>query len=48
MLKILGNIYLDIFKAGYPGGVVLLKVTGKEKCNWTESQTITSTDSEGK
>ncbi|CAD8048118.1 unnamed protein product [Paramecium sonneborni] len=45
---ITGNIYLDIFKAGYPGGVVLLKVTGKEKCNWTESQTITSTDSEGK
>ncbi|CAD8136300.1 unnamed protein product [Paramecium pentaurelia] len=45
---ITGNIYLNIFKDGYPGGVVLLKVSGKEKCHWTESYSHTTTGADGK
>lgn len=28
---------MNIFRDGFPGRVVLLKVTGKEKCHWTET-----------
>lgn len=39
---------MNIFKDGYPGGVVLLKVSGKEKCHWTESYSHTTTGADGK
>lgn len=35
----LGNIYLNVFREGFPGRVISLKVTGKEKCYWTEART---------
>ncbi|CAD8213684.1 unnamed protein product [Paramecium pentaurelia] len=44
---VLGNIYLNVIRDGFPGCGVYLRVLGKEKCKWTETSTSTSTDSEG-
>ncbi|CAD8175687.1 unnamed protein product [Paramecium pentaurelia] len=42
-----GNIYLNVVRDGYPGCIVYLKVSGKEKCKWTETKKRISTDEEG-
>ncbi|CAK76057.1 unnamed protein product (macronuclear) [Paramecium tetraurelia] len=44
---VIGNIYLNVIKDGFPGCVVYLRVSGKEKCQWTETTTNTSSDSDG-
>lgn len=39
-----GNIYLNVIEDGFPACTVYLSVTGKEKCEWTETTTTTEPD----
>lgn len=45
--RVLGNVYLDVRKPGFPGSIVLMRISGKEKCRWEETRTVSESDGKG-